>query len=156
MKNIIYTLKTAVLSVMVLTACNSSPQPPEQYEIDSSDVAARKAARKTAVYLYQKDGDTISLELHIEGKRAAGKLYYSLMEKDVNTGTIDGFVNDSIVIADYTFWSEGVESVRQVAFKLKEDKAIEGFGPVKEVRGKMVFQDSSSLTFNETMPLLKQ
>ena len=56
-----------------------------------------------------------------------------------------------MLLADYTFQSEGKESVRQVAFKIQDGKLLEGYGELNADGTK--FKDTSKLTFNPSMPL---
>lgn len=52
------------------------------------------------------------------------------------------------LIADYTFWSEGRKSVREVAFLATDDGLVEGYGPVQEHSGNMRLIPGQPLTFN--------
>lgn len=114
------------------------------------------SAMESGKYLYQKEGDTISLQLRLENGKANGELVYKLKEKDMNTGTIEGEVKDNVVIAFYTFQSEGSTSVRQVAFKFINKGLIEGYGAVEEKEGKVLFKDVNTLNYTDEMILLKQ
>src|SRR5690242_109722 len=67
-------------------------------------------------YRYATINDTIILKLIHVGESITGTLAYKLHEKDKNTGTITGSMQGDILVADYTFMSEGVTSIRQVAF----------------------------------------
>nr|WP_315220843.1 hypothetical protein [uncultured Flavobacterium sp.] len=77
-----------------------------------------------------------------------GKLLYNLYEKDKNEGTIVGNIKGDTLIAEYTFMSEGVSSVREVAFLQKDGAFIEGFGDVIESNDKVVFKDRTKLKFD--------
>jgi hypothetical protein len=52
------------------------------------------------------------------------------------------------LLADYTFQSEGTESVRQVAFLQQGDGFVEGYGDMEDQNGKMVFKNTGSLDFS--------
>ncbi|MEN5058942.1 hypothetical protein [Sphingobacterium kitahiroshimense] len=104
-------------------------------------------------YQYLANGDTISLTVEINGEQAKGELTYALKEKDKNSGTIEGVLKDSILLADYKFLSEGQSSMRQVAFKLSTDQAVEGYGEMKEQDGNMVFIAPEKLGFDEQFVL---
>ena len=56
-------------------------------------------------------------------------------------------MNGDTLLADYTFQSEGTESVRQVAFLKKGDGFVEGYGDVEDQGGKMVFKNTAMLDF---------
>ncbi|MCJ8163401.1 hypothetical protein MKJ04_01005 [Pontibacter sp. E15-1] len=101
----------------------------------------------TSCYQYLQGNDTVSLRLVQTGLLVTGDLTYNLFEKDKNRGTIKGAFAGDTLFADYTFQSEGMESVREVAF-LKQNSALaEGYGEIKEIDGKMRFTDKSQLSF---------
>lgn len=85
---------------------------------------------KDGCYAYKLNGSKIELQLRYiaNSDSITGTLDFAFAEKDSNKGTIKGKIANTVLIADYTFQSEGMESMRQVAFKLKDDKAILGYG----------------------------
>ncbi|RYG11970.1 MAG: hypothetical protein EOO07_19775 [Chitinophagaceae bacterium] len=85
------------------------------------------------------------------GNVTSGKLNYKLKEKDSNTGTIKGEMRGDTLLAEYTFNSEGTQSVRQVAFIKKGDQLLEGFGDVEQKDGKMVFKNTPKLTYGQSI-----
>lgn len=91
--------------------------------------------------------DSVLLHLVITGNTATGDLAYSFFEKDDNTGTLSGELRGDTLFAEYTFQSEGQQSVREVALLRRADALVEGFGPVKDTAGKMVFVNRSALEF---------
>ncbi|MES2416971.1 MAG: hypothetical protein V4541_02225 [Bacteroidota bacterium] len=102
-------------------------------------------------YVYSNNKDSASLTVTTNGPNISGKLAYYLFEKDSNTGTIKGELRGDTLIADYTFNSEGIESVRQVVFLKKEGKLLSGFGEVVEKDGVTRFKDLSKLTFDNLL-----
>ncbi|MEP6583459.1 MAG: hypothetical protein ABJA90_04310 [Ginsengibacter sp.] len=106
-------------------------------------------------YSYVLKKDSALLKLNISGDKVSGDLTYNLYEKDHNRGTIDGTVQDSLVIADYTFQSEGMTSVRQVVFKINGDSLFEGFGDIDMINDTARFKNISQLKFYEQRPFLK-
>lgn len=113
----------------------------------------KPTAPKTECYAYDANGSLVELQLRYTLEGVSGTLNYALAEKDSNMGTFKGKLENNILIADYTFQSEGTESVRQVAFELKDDKLIEGYGDMSE--DGTHFKDVSQLKFTSTMPLSK-
>lgn len=99
-------------------------------------------------YQYTSGKDTVLLSLTNDGDVVSGSLKYSLYEKDGNDGTIKGVMKSDTLIADYTFHSEGKESVREVTFLKKGQAFIEGFGDSKEVNGKMIFRNKQALHYD--------
>ncbi|WP_286779113.1 MULTISPECIES: hypothetical protein [Sphingobacterium] len=106
-----------------------------------------------STYQYLKNGDTISLSITVDGEKVQGDLSYAWKEKDRNSGHIDGVLKGDILTADYTFSSEGQESVRQVIFKLSKARAMEGYGAMEEKAGKMSFVDLKKIAFDEKFAL---
>ncbi|WP_276166654.1 META domain-containing protein [Zobellia alginiliquefaciens] len=88
----------------------------------------------------------------VKGNKVKGELNYVLHEKDANTGHFSGKVEDNKLIGDYTFQSEGKKSIREVAFMIKDNALIEGYGPMDETGTK--FKDRSVITFTSTYPLI--
>lgn len=99
-------------------------------------------------YLYAANKDTASLKLQIKGEELTGELNYNIFEKDVNKGTIAGEMKGDTIIADYTYDSEGLRSVRQVVFLKKEGKLYEGYGEMEERNGKFSFVNRAKLKFD--------
>lgn len=106
-----------------------------------------------ACYVYDKDGTAISLQIKTTGEEVTGTMEYAIAEKDKNTGAIKGKWINNILLLDYTFQSEGKESTRQVAFQLKDNQLIEGYGEMNEDGTQ--FKEVSQLKFTSTMPLSK-
>ncbi|WP_284652522.1 hypothetical protein [Flavobacterium terrisoli] len=104
-------------------------------------------------YSYEKDGNSISIQIETSGEDVFGAMAYSLAEKDKSAGLLKGKWKNNILLLDYTFQSEGTQSKRQVAFELKDGQLIEGFGEMNEDGTE--FKDISQLKFSPTMPLSK-
>jgi hypothetical protein len=137
-----------ISAFVVLLSCNNKTVPAEGSSW-KDDLASIRC------YRYASENDTIYLKfLHI-GKGIRGVLDYKLKEKDRNSGTIAGKMDGDLMIADYTFMSEGQVSVRQVVFKKQGHTMIEGYGEVEEVKGKPVFKNLNSLQFNSDFKLME-
>jgi hypothetical protein len=109
---------------------------------------------KLECYLYDESGNAISVQLSYNENNVSGSLTYALKEKDSNNGVFVGQIKDNILIADYTFLSEGTKSKRQIAFQIKDNQLLQGYGEMNEDGTK--FKDVAKLKFNATMPLKKQ
>lgn len=124
--------------------------------LDTTFAASRPKTSSSDCYVYIKNRDTASLKINISGEELTGDLSYNLFEKDSNKGTIAGEMKGDTIIAEYTFDSEGMRSVREVVFVKKDDGNIyEGTGDVMEKAGKMIFKDRSKLKFGPTMVFSK-
>jgi hypothetical protein len=103
--------------------------------------------------LYDQNNTRIEIKLQLIKKKASRTIEYALAKKDKNTGTFKGTFENNILIADYTFQSEGKKSVRQIAFQLHGEKLVEGYGEVTADGTKFI--DISKIRFNSIMPLTK-
>ncbi len=138
-----------VLTMGTFTACQNNASTENAEENITTVVTAQNC------YSYIKNKDTASLTTMRSGHIVTGELRYQLYEKDSNNGSIKGEMRGDTLVADYTFGSEGKNSVRQVAFLQKNGKLIEGFGEVIEKDGKMVFKDLSKLEFGDAIEFSK-
>lgn len=143
-----------VVALSLFIACQSNPTTPDIKDTTGID-ANHTALTTQSCYTYIKNKDTASLTLITSGQIATGELSYQWFEKDKNKGDVRGEMRGDTLVADYTFMSEGKESVRQVVFLKSKDKLIEGFGETLEKDGKTVFKDLSKLTFSQTIEFNK-
>lgn len=98
-------------------------------------------------------GDTVVLKMQHAGDIVTGTLQYKIREKDANSGTIKGTTQGDLLLADYTFTSEGLVSVRQVAFKKIGDSYVEGFGEIDTTTTNIQFKNTDLLDFNNSIKL---
>jgi hypothetical protein len=98
-------------------------------------------------YAYMQNKDTIRLKITVTGNTFTGHMLYQLREKDRNDGTLRGTIQGDTLIADYTFSSEGMLSVRQVAFLKQQNNLKEGFGELKLKNNQWVFANTERLQF---------
>ncbi|MBB2149499.1 hypothetical protein [Pedobacter gandavensis] len=146
----------AGLAVM-MASCTSNQA--EKKGRDSSMIAVdttfsptnRAPENSVSCYQYVKNKDTANMQLRINGEEITGTLDYYIHEKDANKGTFSGEMKGDTLIADYTFDSEGLRSVREVVFLKKDGKFYEGYGPVKEDKGKVMFEHRGSLKFDNNL-----
>lgn len=82
-----------------------------------------------------------------QGEAVNGTLVFKNFEKDSSHGTFDGIYKDGILLADYTFNSEGMESVMQVVFKKSGNNFVRGYGPVDAETGTH-FTDLNTITYD--------
>ncbi|WP_437917732.1 hypothetical protein [Sphingobacterium sp. LRF_L2] len=152
------TIGCLLLAIGLFTACGqaSKSTDTDSASVNSESNKAINTEDLVGSYAYEASGDTVSLHLTIQGDKAMGHLTYAWKEKDRNAGTIEGQLKDSLLIADYTFDSEGQSSIRQVAFVLNGKTATEGYGYMEEKDGKLIFKNIDSLRFETGMVLTKQ
>ena len=106
-----------LLAAMLDVACNK----------ERKEEATEEGAGKLC-YTHAENKDTINMTIVIQDKNISGELTYKIFEKDRNQGQLNGVLSGDTIIATYTFESEGITSVREVAFLRKENTLVEGFG----------------------------
>lgn len=106
-------------------------------------------------YAYIENRDTVLLTIKTTGLQVSGNLKYNLFEKDRNAGSVVGKIMGDTLLMNYSFESEGMKSVRQVAFLKKGDLLIEGFADVQEKDSTVIFKHLADLKFNSTIVLKK-
>lgn len=149
MKNSITLL---VLVSVVLFSCKKKEKEPTTDEL-KSDIPQVEQSATQECYEYVQGKDTIQANFLVQNNAISGDLYYKLYEKDKNTGKITGTINGDTLLADYTFMSEGIKSVRQVVFLRKNKSLIEGSGESEEKEGKTVFKETKKLNFTSNIIL---
>jgi len=63
-------------------------------------------------------------------------------------------MNGDTLIAEYTFMSEGINSVREVAFLKKDQNYVEGYGEMEEKDGKTIFKNTAGIRFDTKATLV--
>lgn len=147
-----------IITIASCTSENKSKEgdSTEVIAVDTTFTATTPEEGSSDCYIYTNNRDTASLKLNIAGEELTGELDYKLYGKDSNTGKIAGEMKGDTIIAEYTFDSEGMRSVREVVFVRKDDGNIyEGMGEVIEKNGKMAFKNRSALKFSPTMVFTK-
>ncbi len=105
-------------------------------------------------YEYKTDENHIRMKvIKIEGDAITADLSISYAGKDKNEGAFFGNLHGDKLIGSYTFKSEGIESKRDLAFKIEKDRINEGFGELND--GGTTFKDTTSITYGNKTPLIK-
>ncbi|MRX67249.1 hypothetical protein SAMN06265349_101932 [Flavobacterium resistens] len=152
--------KVLAISTLVLTVLISCKKATDTEPIQIEPKAPKEAEivepAGDQCYASNADGNAIELSFNVNSHQEVnGKLSYNITGKDKNEGTLIGNMKGDTLIADYTFMSEGVSSVREVAFLQKDGTLIEGFGDVVQVNDKFAFKDKSKLKFDAKNTLSK-
>ena len=95
--------------------------------------------------------DVYALDIQSDTNGAVkGTLAFNNAEKDSSSGTFTGTYTDAdaTLLGDYTFNSEGVQSVRQVIFKKEGNTFVEGFGATTVVGNRESFTAPINVTFD--------
>lgn len=147
-----------LLGLILLGACNSFQNTKTVADNNTDTLIANvpdNLQEMNGCYLSILRNDSAFLKLSINKGLVKGTLNFNYSEKDKNTGTISGRIQDSLLLADYTFMSEGKTSVREVAFKIGADRLVEGYGDLNMKGDTVRFIDISQLKFQEGSPFIK-
>jgi hypothetical protein len=153
MKQILF----ALVAFTFFSSCNNeiSSTPEKKDSTIDENNSNSNSSSETSCFAQMNTNDTLLLNLTKNGDSITGSLYINRSGKDANRGTISGTLKGDTLFADYLFMSEGIESVREVAFLKKGDAMIEGYGDVEQKGNKIVFKKNGTLKFNERMLLSK-
>jgi hypothetical protein len=129
MKKILVVFTSLFLSCV---SCNNNDNDEGVQVRDSAShaVDVSEAALSSGCYSMIQLKDTAILNLTVFDTNLSGRLQYRRFEKDDNDGVIDGVTRDGLIIANYTFQSEGRSSVRQIVLSIKGDSLFEGYGEI--------------------------
>lgn len=110
-------------------------------------------------YIAHGSKDVYKLEITSEqGEAVMGTLDIKNYQKDSSNGPIVGTFRSGILLADYTFQSEGTTSVNQVIFKRMGNDFVRGYGELNASGtrfadpGKATFDSSSALNVYKKVP----
>lgn len=141
---------TVLLLFMVVCLTNCKKK---EVLVDPPKIETLHSVLPIGCYVFNDTKNVISFEITDNKTKIKGILAYSLAEKDRNSGSFTGQLNNGILIGTYTFQSEGTESTRQVAFKINGNQLVECYGEINA--DGTTFKDANALTFSDDMPLIK-
>jgi hypothetical protein len=135
------------LSLVIFASCNNEKKQ------ESTIKTEIKTTQTETCYQHTKDSSTIKLNITINDNMVTGNLLYDYYQKDKSKGTIKGELKSDTLFANYTFMSEGIESVREVVFIKTANGWVEGYGEIDDKDGKVMFKDKSKITFDNNVVL---
>ncbi|WP_018478446.1 hypothetical protein [Pontibacter roseus] len=94
--------------------------------------------------------DSLRIHLTINGSHVTGELDWLPAEKDRMTGTLDGTMQDSTIIAVYTYTAKGTRAREERIFRLTPDAIQMKAGELVERDGIWVLQDKDAAPFSTT------
>ncbi|WP_264536921.1 hypothetical protein [Flavobacterium sp. N1736] len=151
--------KALALTIMILSvfiSCKKETLPPPQITPSAPKEAELVEPAGDQCYASRLNGNIVALSFNVNSHQEVnGKLSYNITGKDKNEGTLIGNMKGDTLIADYTFISEGVSSVREVVFLQREGTLIEGYGDVVDANDKVTFKDKKKLKFDAKNTLTK-
>jgi len=99
--------------------------------------------------------DTAMFQIENTKGSITGSLSYNIYQKDRNDGSFQGELTGDTLIGWYLFKSEGVMSVRQVAWRVKGNELLQGMGEMTERSDTMRFVNPDKLKFDNGRPFKK-
>lgn len=153
-----------LFSFLFLAGCNSQKENAANNDKakdstkENTTTAITTSPNIDGCYIFILKKDTANLKINIKNSQVSGNLTYNHFEKDGNVGIIKGKFQDSLIIADYTFQSEGITSVREVVFKISGENLIEGYGDIiiNKNGDTARFKNPSQLKFQDNQPFVKE
>ena len=138
-----------ILAIVIIIICGFIYyQKTKQLPIDNSNTPVTPIESVLGTYVAHLSKDIYTLKISSqEGESIKGELDVNNFEKDSSTGTLSGTYKDGILLADYTFKSEGTVSVNQVIFKKTADGFVRGYGDVDEATGTR-FVDLNAINYD--------
>ncbi|SHG15254.1 hypothetical protein [Flavobacterium defluvii] len=152
----VLTISTLILTVLV--SCKKETTTTEPVQITPSPPKEAEIVEPAGdqCYAWRSNGSVIEMSFNVNSHQEVnGKLSYNLVGKDKNEGTLIGNMKGDTLVADYTFMSEGVSSVREVVFLQKDGTFIEGYGDIVQANDKVSFKDKTKLKFDQKNALTK-
>lgn len=154
MKKIFFLLLTTTALISCKNKTNESEHNDESINEEKTIVEEGKTnLLEQGCYVYNENGNSVKIEITDVSDSIKGNLKIAYAEKDANEGTFAGTLQEDKLIGTYTFNSEGTKSKREIAFLIKENKLIEGYGEMIDNGTK--FKDISTISYTSTMPLTK-
>jgi hypothetical protein len=106
-------------------------------------------------YSQIKGKDTALLQVQRTRGMVTGTLSYDYFEKDRNDGSFQGELVDDILRGWYLFKSEGIMSVREVAWQVKGDQLWPATGEMAEKADTMRFAQPGDIRFDSSRAFRK-
>lgn len=145
--------------LLIATACNNSTEKTVTAGTgDTTVISVTSAAPDSSLsgcYSLIVKRDTATLQLQTKGINITGPLTYNFYEKDRNDGTFQGEVKDNVLTGWYIFRSEGVVSVRQVIWKINNDKLLPATGDMIQRGDTLLFSEPDKLKYDSTGAFMK-
>jgi hypothetical protein len=138
--------------VVLVDSCSNEGKTSAEISPDSGKtIAASRLTRDTLAtgcYSMIASRDSSFMQINSKGSLITGSLSYNFFQKDRNDGTVQAELNGDVLSGWYLFRSEGVMSVRQVAWKIKGTELWPATGEMMERGDTMMFVDEGKIRFD--------
>src|SRR5688572_10000013 len=153
-------LTGVLLLFIAVIACNSNTRQTESTNVQSDssrtdDMVNIPDTLLPGCYSLNANRDTASFQVQVKDSSASGSLSYNLFEKDRNDGTFEGELTGDLLLGWYLFRSEGIMSVRQVAWQVHTNSLWPATGEVMVRNDSTFFKDPTKLKFDSSRAFVK-
>ncbi len=124
-------------------------------EIAVTDTATKDLPSPAGCHKMVIEKDTAYMSLQESGDSLYGPLEYKRFEKDSNKGIVRLLKRNGRAEGWYYFQSEGMQSVRQIIFKMSGDSLSEGYGEIMMKGDTALFKYPQALQFEEKHSFVK-
>jgi hypothetical protein len=146
-------------SLMLFVSCNNEGKTSVEIMKDSNNHQMTNKVIPDSLFsgCYSQIAGRDTANLQIENKDSSinGALSYAIFQKDRNDGTLQAEIAGDILRGWYLFKSEGIISVRQVAWKIKGKELWPGTGEPIQKNDTMFFSVPDKLQYDSTHPFKK-
>ena len=143
------------ISIISIVACNGNDNKSSSKDDAPSSAVPDRGIINPMCFRYEKNGDTVWMDLNASGDIYKAQLLFKLKEKDQNKGIYTAVLRDSILKGLYVFESEGTRRVREEFFKWEGDSLLLGRGERMERNDTMLFKAVLDVSYNQTIVLKK-
>ena len=136
--------------ILLIGSCNDEGKTSSSVLRDSAN-NSKTAVADTAVsgcFSQVVKSDTALLQVENNKGNVTGVLTYDYYQKDRNDGTLQAEQTGDIIKGWYLFKSEGIMSVRQVAWKINGNELWPATGELAEKNDTTVFAEPDKLKFD--------
>ena len=149
MNNAVKILLSAIVLVLIAILVFKEKTEPI---MEDTTVVQQDSIEGCYVATLAKDVYTLTV-LDQSGGTFSGNLSFKNFEKDSSSGTYNGTYADGILLGEYAFQSEGMDSVMQVIFKKTGESFVRGYGDVDETGTR--FTSLSDITYDTNAVFVK-
>lgn len=145
MKQIIFAL--LLIAAVSCTQRTSTSSEPTNETVPAETVENIVSGKQC--FLGVEGRDSVFLEMETNNNSFQGYLFYNRFESDSSIGEIQGTISGDTVKGVYTFMSEGMISVMDKYFLVKDGQLLEGFGELTQVNETtMAFTNPKDLVYD--------
>lgn len=148
-----YVLPFIISTIVVFTSCDNNSGTGTAKN-DSADIIAGKdeepqddLLQVAGCYMRVSGRDTLVVRIGQSGKEVNGHIYFDNYQKDGSSGTAAGNITKDTIHLFYSFHSEGMSSVMEMYFQVKDAQLVRGIGDMDVKGDTAYFTSVASLTF---------